>query len=73
LQFRRGCCNAAGDVGAKPFEWAKGRMREFFENAAPDNPMEAPRRGLDMQLGKSFINCTEDAGLPDRHPWSRKS
>jgi NADH:ubiquinone oxidoreductase subunit D len=21
LQFRRGCCNAAGDVGAKPFEW----------------------------------------------------
>ena len=23
----------------------------------------------DMQLGKSFLNCTEDAGLPDRHPW----
>jgi pimeloyl-ACP methyl ester carboxylesterase len=23
----------------------------------------------DMQLGRSFINCTDDAGLPDRHPW----
>ena len=23
----------------------------------------------DMELDKSFINCTDDAGLPDRHPW----
>ena len=23
----------------------------------------------DMKLGRSFINCTDDAGLPDRHPW----
>jgi pimeloyl-ACP methyl ester carboxylesterase len=23
----------------------------------------------DMQLGRSFISCTDDAGLPDRHPW----
>jgi len=23
----------------------------------------------DMQLSRSFINCTDDAGLPDRHPW----
>jgi pimeloyl-ACP methyl ester carboxylesterase len=23
----------------------------------------------DMRLGKSFINCTDDVGLPDRHPW----
>jgi pimeloyl-ACP methyl ester carboxylesterase len=23
----------------------------------------------DMQLARSFINCTDDIGLPDRHPW----
>jgi hypothetical protein len=32
-------------------------------------PWRPRAEGLDMQLGKSFINCTEDAGLPDRHPW----
>jgi pimeloyl-ACP methyl ester carboxylesterase len=24
---------------------------------------------VNMQLAKSFINCTDDIGLPDRHPW----
>jgi pimeloyl-ACP methyl ester carboxylesterase len=23
----------------------------------------------DMHLARSFINCTDDIGLPDRHPW----
>ena len=23
----------------------------------------------DMRLGRSFINCADDARLPDRHPW----
>jgi hypothetical protein len=26
----------------------------------------------DMKLGKSFINCTDDIGLPDRHPCIRE-
>ena len=35
-------------------EWAKGRMREFFENAALENPIEAARRGARPILRKRF-------------------
>jgi chaperone required for assembly of F1-ATPase len=39
---------------AKPVKWTKGRMRELFENAPPDNPTEAARRAARPVLRKRF-------------------
>jgi chaperone required for assembly of F1-ATPase len=44
-------------------KWTNGRMREFFENPAPQNPMEAARRGARPILRKRFYERVST--LPD--------
>ena len=56
------------DVDLETARKTYGALNPHPEKTLVD-PISIMTNPVDMQLGKSFINCTDDAGLPDRHPW----
>jgi pimeloyl-ACP methyl ester carboxylesterase len=38
-------------------------------NGTQKDPISLKTNPADMQIGKSYINCTEDTAMPHYHPW----